>query len=75
MFIRNSEEVFDNEDLFYCYSIKLKQFLCNKRLVYIGRGTHEKTKKNYWLFLKTPYLSMLLDEWSLNAKIGKRAIQ
>ena len=44
---------------FYCYSEKLKNFLCDSGLRYIAKDIHKKTKKTYWVFLPSEELDDL----------------
>lgn len=38
---------------FYCYSIKLYHYLSLNDFRYVSKGTHPKTKKNYWTYKRT----------------------
>jgi hypothetical protein len=69
MFVRNAENEFSKDDLFYCYSPKLKKFLCQvKNISYIGKGINSDTNKTYWLFIRNKELNISLDEWSSQSK-------
>ena len=73
--VKNAEQAFDKNDLFYCYSPKLKKYLCNKNLSPIGRGQNQLTNKTYWLFIRSQELLDCLSEWELNAELGIKAIE
>lgn len=76
MYVINAEDLFNKESLFYCYSPKLKKFLCKtKNISYIGKGINSETNKTYWLFIKTEELSSSLTEWSVNSEKGIKAIE
>jgi len=75
MLVRNTEQIFNKEDLFYCYSLNLKKFLCKtKGISFIGKGINSESKKEYWLFIRSEELNSYLEEWSTNAKNGIKAI-
>jgi len=40
-------------DIFYCYSPKLKKELLDIGERYIAKNLHPETKRFYWLFLRT----------------------
>jgi hypothetical protein len=76
MFAINAENEFGKDNLYYCYSPKLKKYLCKtKNISYIGKGINDETKRTYWLFIKTDELSKSLLEWSDNASKGVKAIE
>lgn len=76
MLVINAEKIFDKADLFYCYSPKLKKFLCKTMgISYIGKGTNSETKNDYWLFIRCDELSEALIKWSNNAEKGIKAIE
>ncbi|MFK7678811.1 hypothetical protein [Priestia megaterium] len=61
----------NKEDLFYCYSGKLKSFLIyQKGIRYLHKGRNFKTERDFWVFVRSEDLKSALDEWSLN-KINK----
>ena len=75
MFVVNAEKTFDKSDLFYCYSPKLKRFLCKvKNIDYIGKGLNNQNNKEYWLFIKTSILSSALTEWTDNKENAIKAM-
>lgn len=59
MFVKNSMEFFNKEDLFYCRDPVLKDFLCNKGISFIGKSNDEESEV-IWLFIKTTKLSNTL---------------
>lgn len=56
---------------FYCYSIKLKDFLKLRGLQYESRRKHPNGL-NYWTFVKSPRLSEELAMWEVYKKIFKQ---
>lgn len=57
----------DNNQLFYCYSGKLKTFLVyKKKIKYLHRGHNSNTSKDFWVFVRNEDLCNALTEWSLN---------
>lgn len=68
MYIKNAEKAFSKEDLFYCYSPRLKAFLNKKGIQHVAKGRNEKTNKIFWLFLRSDLLSEALDEWKEKSK-------
>jgi len=55
-----------DNNLFYCYSYKLRNYLVENGLNYLHKGFHDKTKKWFYVFNRTEELNNLLSEWSLN---------
>lgn len=54
----------DNE-YFYCYSMKLFKFLrMDRGISYICSGLHEKTLQKFWQFKRTEDLNKALVEFS-----------
>ncbi len=47
-------------EIFYCYSPKVKNELLNIGERYIAKNLHPKTNKFYWLFLRTDNLKKYL---------------
>lgn len=59
----------NTNDLFFCYSINLYDFLKKeKQLSYILTGKHIKTDKQFWVFNKNKILLDALDEYKENGK-------
>lgn len=56
----------NKSELFYCYSPKLKQYLCGKGIKFLHKGTNDNTNKWFWVFMKSDELNNVLTEWSLN---------
>jgi len=56
--------VLDKKDLFYCYSGKLKQFLCNKGFRFLHKGLNDSTNKQFWVFIKDEKLNEARTQWS-----------
>ena len=52
-----------NQQFFYCYSPTLYHFLKANGQAYICAGLHERTRKKFWQFPKTPELEALLAEY------------
>lgn len=50
-----------SNEIFYCYSPKLKNELLSIGERYVARNLHPNTKKFYWLFLRTDKLKEYLD--------------
>lgn len=60
------------EDLFFCYSLNLNNFLLNIiNIQYIYTGFNSKSNKKYYVYLKTPSLFNGLDKWQENKNTGK----
>lgn len=49
---------------FYCYSIKLKDFLKSQGLNYITKALNPKSKKPYFLFEKSLELDVAIEKWN-----------
>lgn len=56
----------NQENMFKCYSINLFHFLKGNGFFYLVKGYNDKTKKNYWLFEKTPEFLEALTFFSNN---------
>jgi len=65
---------FNKDFLFFCYSGKLKRFIVKKGIQYISKGFNFKTKKDYWVFIRSNNFIFALEEWNNNAKEGIKAI-
>lgn len=55
----------NNNKLFYCYSINLKNFLLSRGLRFSHSAKHYKTNKIFWVFEPSIMLSSCLNEWNL----------
>ncbi len=49
---------------FYCYSIKLKDFLKSQGLNYITKALNPKTKFPYFMFNKSEKLDIAIVKWN-----------
>jgi hypothetical protein len=49
---------------YYCYSIKLKDFLKTQGLAYITKCLHHKTHKPFFMFERCVLLDEKLNMWS-----------
>lgn len=48
-----------------CFSKPLKDFLTEERgHVFIRRGVHSETQKDFWVFILDKYLAISLQLWS-----------
>lgn len=64
MLVSNIESL-ESQDLFSCYSLPLKRFLCEYRgIQFIGVKRDEETAKNIWYFTRTDELASALGEWA-----------
>lgn len=53
---------------FYCYSIKMKNFLKENGLEFINKSINLKTNKPYFLFEKSKKLDELILMWNSTKK-------
>lgn len=51
--------------MFYCYSIKLRNFLMKSGLRYVSKDVHKKTNKTFWCFIGDEKLNNLIEEFRL----------
>lgn len=51
------------EQIFYCYSNPLKNYLNSQGLKYFSSAIHPKTKKKFWMFVGTEELNNELAIW------------
>jgi len=49
--------------LFPCYSIPLREFLKSKQIKYELVGLHPKSKLMFWIYIKDESLIKYLKEW------------
>jgi hypothetical protein len=56
------------EDFFYCYSINLFHYLKANGFYYVVKGFNPRTKKNYWVFERTPEFLEALTVFTNNKK-------
>jgi len=62
MFVKNIEETFDENEIFYCDNYKLKDLLIKKGIYSINNGY--KKNKPYWIFIKSNDLLMWIKEFN-----------
>ncbi len=53
-------------DLYACYSISLRNYLCKNGLRYKLAALNPNSKKLFWVYIKNKKLDELLDRWSKN---------
>ena len=53
------------EKYFYCYSYNLKEFIVENGIKPIMSSVHDKTKKKFWVFENSKYITECLDLWRL----------
>jgi len=69
-------DVFNQDELFFCYSPNLYKFLRYKKDVEpIDIKVNRRTHKKYSVFIKSPELQTYLDEWKNNKINGDFAIR
>lgn len=49
---------------FYCYSIRLKDFLKSQGLTYITKGINTNSGKPYFMFEKSDFLDVIIRKWN-----------
>ena len=49
--------------IFYCYSMKLRDFFADNGLRYFNTNTNPSTDKRYWMYEGTEKLNNLLKVW------------
>lgn len=49
--------------MFYCYSIKLRNFLMKNGHKYVAKDIHKKTNRTYWCFIGDESLNKSLDSY------------
>lgn len=54
-----------SSDVFYCYSLKLKNYLTKHNIQYIDKGKDDENNLNYWVFLKTDELFKLIHDYNV----------
>jgi hypothetical protein len=50
---------------FYCYSVKLKDFIKSMGLDYIKKDVNHRSGKPYFLFEKSKELDIAINKWNL----------
>lgn len=56
----------NNNILFCCYSVPLRDYLCQNNNRYEICGINPNTGKMFWVFIKTDRLNRYLEKWSRN---------
>jgi hypothetical protein len=57
----------EEKKYFFCYSLKLKNFLKSLGFSYELSANHKRTDKPYWVYLRSENFSKALEQWgSLN---------
>lgn len=52
-----------NSKLFPCYSIPMRDYFTSKGVKYELVGLHPITKNMFWVYIKTPKVLELMNEW------------
>lgn len=52
--------------LYCCYSLNLREFLCNNGMRYKLAALNPNSKSLFWVYVKDEKLDKLLNEWSAN---------
>ena len=53
-------------DLYCCYSLNLREFLCENGVRYKLAALNPNSKSLFWVYVKNEILDKLLSEWSAN---------
>ena len=53
-------------ELYCCYSLNQRNFLCKNGLRYKLAALNPNSKNLFWIYVKNEKLNKLLDEWSTN---------
>lgn len=53
----------ENQDLFYCYSARLRRFIRDNGDRWIDKGIHRESNKPYWVFKRSTKLDRLIEEY------------
>ena len=51
-------------ELYYCYSLPLRNYLRNNGIEYKLCALNPNSLKRFWVYIKTKELNILLDKWS-----------
>ena len=54
---------------YFCYSVKLKDFLKSQGLEYILKGLHHRTHRPFFMFERCDKLDVALTQWSERRKV------
>jgi len=60
----------ENVELYCCYSLNLREFLCNSGVRYKLAALNPNSKSLFWVYVKNEKLDKLLNEWSAKKKDG-----
>ena len=55
-----------NVELYCCYSLNLREFLCANGMRYKLAALNPNSKSLFWVYIKDDKLDRLLTEWSAN---------
>lgn len=50
-------------NLFYCYSVKMKDFIKSQGINYITKAIHPKTSRVFFIFNKGLELDVVISKW------------
>ena len=53
-----------NNQYFYCYSVKMKDFLKSQGLNYITKALNPNSNKPYFMFDKSKELDLAIKKWN-----------
>lgn len=59
----------NGNSFFYCYSIRMKDFLKSQGFAYITKGLNPNTKSPYFMFEKSCKLDEAIKKWNSLKKI------
>ena len=51
-------------ELYCCYSLPLRRYLCDNGLRYKLAALNPNSKKMFWVYIKDEKLNILLNQWS-----------
>lgn len=63
MYIVNPEKL-NQDKLFYCEDVKLKDYLISNEIMYISKKYYNSDNKIVWIFTKTNELMQLIEDYS-----------
>lgn len=53
------------KNLFYCYSVKMKDFIKSQGIDYITKAIHPRTNRVFFIFPKSKSLDVAIEKWNL----------
>ena len=59
----------NNIELYCCYSLNLREFLCSNGVRYKLAALNPNSKSLFWVYVKDEKLDKLLTEWSANKQV------